>query len=127
MRNLLRETIEILKHHGHTEDDVLWVGCKEFKTSWENFSKVADVEYDSGYGAQMVAQDLIINGTTFWLERNEYDGSEWWEYKSKEVFEPQVTVEIKAVTIDQGNSMGNDCGCGWASLSEINGFKKRYG
>ena len=55
---------------------------------WENFKEVANVEYDSGFGSPQVAEDLIIMGSDFWLERHEYDGSEWWEYKNKELFEP---------------------------------------
>jgi len=49
---------------------------------WENFKEVANVEYDSGFGSPQVAEDLIIMGSDFWLERHEYDGSEWWEYKN---------------------------------------------
>jgi len=40
------------------------------------------VEYDSGYGATKVAKDLVIVGEDWWLERCEYNGSEWWEFKT---------------------------------------------
>lgn len=79
--NLLKETIEVLKEHGKTEKDVLWVGCEKFYTDWEHFKKIADVEYDNGFGEEEVACDLLVVGEDFWLEREEYDGSEWWIFR----------------------------------------------
>ena len=79
--NLLDETVEILKKNNLEPKDVLWVGNSEVKTDWENFAKIADIDYDSGFGGQEVAIDLIVVGQNWWLERHEYDGSEWWEFK----------------------------------------------
>lgn len=81
MANLLDETIETLKINGKTEKDVLWVGCNNFYTTWEHFKSVADIEYDEGFGGQQIATDLLVVGDNWWLERGEYDGSEWWEFK----------------------------------------------
>lgn len=81
MSNLLNETIKKLTLHCKSEDDILWVGTHNVKTTWDNFKAVADVEYDNGYGGTEVAKDLLIVGSDFWLERHEYDGAEWWEYK----------------------------------------------
>lgn len=36
---------------------------------------------------------LIVVGKDFWLERHEYDGSEWWEFKSIPM-EPEETIEF---------------------------------
>ena len=80
--NLLKETINVLTEHNLTSKDVVWVGNEEVKTNWENFAKIADVEYDHGFGSQQVATDLLIVGKNWWLERHEYDGSEWWEFKT---------------------------------------------
>ena len=121
--NLLNETLSDLQDNNKTEKDVLWVGCKDFKTTWENFKEVADVDYDSGYGAPKVAEDLIIMGNTFWLERHEYDGSEWWEYKDKDISEPTKIQYIKAVTVNQAEDLGFDVSCGWESLAKINGIE----
>ncbi len=47
---------------------------------FEEFMNKLDFEYDAGYGMQYL--DGIVwleNGT--WLERGEYDGSEWWYLK----------------------------------------------
>jgi len=79
--NLLQETINDLSNNGKTPDDVVWVGSREIKTDWENFRQVADVEYDDGFGATEVATDLLIVGEDWWMERHEYDGAEWWEFK----------------------------------------------
>ena len=82
MANLLKETIEILEENDKTFDDVIGVCGEEFQISIEDFKRLANQEYDDGYGSQEVAEDLVIVGKDFWLERHEYDGSEWWEYKS---------------------------------------------
>lgn len=119
--NLLRETIEILANHNKTPEDVLWVGCSDFKSSWDNFKDVADIEYDSGYGGQEVAADLIIMGNDFWMERHEYDGSEWWEFKM--FINPKEERKIVALTTDQAHKLGIHCRCGWDDLSSINGYK----
>lgn len=50
----------------------------------EEFMNMLDFDYDDGYGMQYL--DGIVwleNGT--WLERGEYDGSEWWYLKSTPV------------------------------------------
>jgi len=65
MKNLLEETLEILGQYNKSELDVLWVGGNKFKTTWENFKEVANVEYDSGFGSPQVAEDLIIMGSDF--------------------------------------------------------------
>lgn len=44
------------------------------------FYEEIDFEYDSGYGAQELGGTVWFNDGT-WLERGEYDGSEWWEHK----------------------------------------------
>jgi hypothetical protein len=120
--NLLQETIEILTLNGKGSQDVLWVGDKTHKTTWDNFENVADVEYNAGYGSVKVALDLIVVGIDWWLERNEYDGSEGWEYKET----PKMLedgIDLKAVTIDQAKKLGYDVSCGWETLARINGFK----
>jgi hypothetical protein len=81
--NLLKETIEDIQNSGHTIADVHFVGSLDGKYSitWSEFEKLANVDYDNGYGAPEVATDLIIQFTdTTYLQRSEYDGSEWWSY-----------------------------------------------
>ena len=81
MANLQKETLKILSENGKTWDDVVGVCCDDFQITKEQFWKLSNREYDNGYGGAEVAQDLMIVGADFWLERHEYDGAEWWEYK----------------------------------------------
>ena len=84
MANLLKETKEILEQYGKTFDDVLFVGDRATHTKMtvKEFLEHANVEYKNGYGIEEINTELILVGKDFWLERHEYDGSEWWEYKS---------------------------------------------
>lgn len=83
-KNLLKETLNVLERNGKTPADVEWVGSADgmLAISWKEFAEIAkDVEYDNGYGGAEVASDLVVVGKDWWLERGEYDGSEWWEFK----------------------------------------------
>ena len=93
MNNLKSETIKILNSFNKNPEDIKWIGCKYFKIPINQFWKMADRYYDSGYGTQEVAEDLLIVGEDWWLERNEYDGSEWWEYKNY----PKEPTKIQSV------------------------------
>ena len=85
MINLLEETKENLRARSKTPNDVLWVGTKDGTEAitWEEFAKLADFDYDDGYGGIEIRLDLAVVGKDWWLERHEYDGSEWWEYKEQ--------------------------------------------
>ena len=82
MTNLKEETIKRLEEHGKKPEEIRWVGCSSFKIPISEFWKLADEFYDSSYGSTEVAEDLLIVGDNWWLERHEYDGAEWWEYKT---------------------------------------------
>ena len=81
MRNLREETVAVLQKHGKKWADVVGVCGDDFQITKEQFLELANKRYDSGYGGNEVAMDLKIVGSNFWLERHEYDGAEWWEYK----------------------------------------------
>lgn len=81
MGNLRDETLSALANANKTPDDVLWVGSPNVWTTWEDFSAYANFTYDEGYGSVEIPMDLVIVCKDGWLERAEYDGSEWWEYK----------------------------------------------
>ena len=108
MTNLIKETIEWLDDLGYEESDVLWVGSRdgEFAMSWEEFKdKFKNLEYESGFGRQEIADDLVVVGEDWWLEREEYDGAECWAYKKS----PKLT---------SGKSFDKIVGC-WDSLADI--------
>lgn len=45
---------------------------------WEVFSRLADFNYDSGYGTQEFDGWITFNNTDAYIQRDDYDGSEWW-------------------------------------------------
>jgi len=81
--NLLKETISVLLRFEKTPEDVLWVGnFKEWET-WENFvNSATNFEYDPESEIAEIDTTLKIVGDNWWLEREEYDGSEWWAFKT---------------------------------------------
>ena len=50
-------------------------------TESKEFFHRLDFEYDNGFGGQHVYGTIWLMKENTWLERGEYDGSEWWEYK----------------------------------------------
>ena len=84
-RNLLRETLEMLRSSGKNPSDVRWVGKSDgtLAVDWGTFALLAEhCEYDAGFGWNDVNESLVVVGDSWWLERGEYDGSEWWEFKT---------------------------------------------
>ncbi len=95
--NFLTETIGTLTSQNLGPNDVRWVGTRNglFVVTWEEFAKFADVEYDDGFGGEEIPLELVVVGDDWWLERHEYDGSEWWEFKTK----PTVSSDPKPFTL----------------------------
>lgn len=117
MSNLLEETKRELSMRGLSFDDVRWVGSSEYEINLDDFIRLADVEYDSGYGGQEVAEDLLIVGDDWWLSRGEYDGSEWWDFNRK----PKKPENIIQNPVALCRSQAEEHGC-WTALSELNGL-----
>ena len=85
--NFARETFDTLKENGKTIKDVRWVGyydCGRKKkiSVDEFFVRAMRTNYDNSYGSTKIDMSLIVVGDDWWLERAEYDGSEWWEFKT---------------------------------------------
>ncbi|MFA6066909.1 MAG: hypothetical protein WC707_07035 [Candidatus Babeliaceae bacterium] len=100
MTNLLEETKEAIKDSGHKIKDIIFIGSEEtgHQCTWNEFLKIADIQYDSGFGGQEIAEDLIIvfsDGSKMW--RGEYDGSEWWNYSTPFKM-PKEKLSIKKLT-----------------------------
>jgi hypothetical protein len=83
MENLLEETKDKLMNCQKMLKDVLWVGIDDGTEAitWDEFAKMADFNYDDDYGKINIRLDLVVVGKGWWMERHEYDGSEWWEFK----------------------------------------------
>lgn len=99
--NLLKETIENLKANGKTLDDTKWFGTKDFRID-ADITQFLNINYDNGFGGNEIPLEFIIVGDDFWLERHEYDGSEWWEFKTM----PDKPVQVRlAGSFDYGSEM----------------------
>lgn len=60
---------------------------------WDKFLEKLDFTYDDGFGSQKVFGTVwFLDGT--WMERGEYDGSEWWEHKKC----PEIPKELRSPT-----------------------------
>ena len=59
---------------------------------YEQFLQQLDFSYDEGYGGQELIGTIWYEDGS-WSERGEYDGSEWWAYKSC----PEITDELKKI------------------------------
>jgi prophage pi3 protein len=81
--NLLKETVDILKEHDLTLNDVVWWGNLRLNEVYtiNNLEESLNFVYNKGYGRPEINENLIIVGYDWWLERHEYDGAEWWEFK----------------------------------------------
>ena len=109
MSNLWEETIEFLKENDKTFEDVLFIQGEDFKVAKENFEIVAKkTNYNDSFGAQHVATDLVLVGDGWWIERFEYDGSEWWEFKTIPTEKSEV---VPIFYLDRGM---------WDTLKEMN-------
>lgn len=117
--NLFKETLEKLKDNNKTFEDILWIGTRNYYVEKEKFKEIANIEYDNGYGGQEVAYNLIIVGDDWYLERCEYDGSEWWGFKKMPI-KPNKKLDLKALTISQADENGMDISCGWETLEKMN-------
>lgn len=113
-RNLLTETEEVLNSYDKKLSDILWVGGEDFEIDLQNFLDVAEqTDYNSDFGAQKVATDLMIIGKDFWMERREHDGSEWWEFYTMPEPPNHNIRHIDFLGV-HGNQIG------WCTLSQIN-------
>lgn len=76
------ETLKCLKQFKRDPSGVRFVLFGDHHCTFDEFLKASDFEYDSGYGTVGIIESLKIVGDDWWLERAEYDGSEWWEFKT---------------------------------------------
>lgn len=98
--NLLKETKDTLDTYKVKPSDVKWVGYRDGSVaiSWDEFEEIArHINYDDGFGSVEINERLVVVGDDWWLERVEYDGSEWWEFKTlpKKSDNPSNILEIK--------------------------------
>ena len=111
MRNLLKETEEVLDRMNASFDDVIFIGSSDgaYSCSDDEFKVLANIEYDAGFGGQTIAKDLVIelsDGRV--LSRGEYDGSEWWDFTTPI---PKFSETLTITSLQSDSS--------WMSLDDI--------
>lgn len=65
------------------DDDRCTIELRSNRTEQDEQSflaSLASINYDNGYGGQELFGTIVFKDGT-WLERGEYDGSEWWEHR----------------------------------------------
>lgn len=63
-------TLICLKENGKDFNDIVWIGCKDFQITKENFITTSrKIEPDKPYFISTLPEDLIIVGDDFWLSR----------------------------------------------------------
>lgn len=110
---LLAETLEDIGKSGHKIEDIVFIGSEGsgHSCTWEEFTALADHEYDNDFGAAKVATDLkIVFSDGCIMCRGEYNGAEWWEYQTPFKM-PENKKPIKSVFTQN---------VGWDDLSKIN-------
>ena len=86
--NLKDETLKCIVDIGYSLDDVLGLHIEAYRDGESEKFVIDDVSdfdkldfyYDCSYGFQLVDGWIVFKDKS-WLERDEYDGSEWWEYR----------------------------------------------
>lgn len=117
--NFLDETRTAIHESNRKTSDVLFIGSADgkYRVSWDQFKKIADFEYDDGFGSQKIAKDLIVcfkDGN--FLERWEYDGSEGWTVLEKKNFSELDDYEEFTTVIGEDD----DARWWWRTLYELN-------
>ena len=112
--NLYDETVEILSSHDKTIADIEYTGSTRTKINTKKAIKfMKKTNYDSGFGSQEIACNLMIKGNGFVMIRGEYYGSEWWDYMQTDPSLPQVERDVKSLKVSIGRN----------TLEEINGLE----
>lgn len=119
MQNLKNELNNILIKNKLTLNDILWVGTRDYKINKQKFLDNINFQYDNGYGLRHIATDLIVVGADFYIERRDYDGSEWWHF-NKIPTEPKETRDYTVFSIEQYNKLHWNTKIGEEKLEYLN-------
>jgi len=92
MTNFKQETLELIGDHKIDEYKLEYARDWYLSTitsykgkgeiPWDEIPK-SMLSYDRGFGTQYWRGFITFKDTPDWLEREEYDGSEWWSWRSR--------------------------------------------
>lgn len=72
------------------EDKKYFLKLNHTEADYSHFLEQLDFPYDNEYGRQELFGTIWYEDGT-WSDREEYDGSEWWEYRQG----PEITEDLK--------------------------------
>ena len=91
--NLKEETLEVIGSREVDEYHLVYLGTSFEEEGTQIYNGKGDInwdtipqeylEYYAGYGTQYWDGWVTFKDSNSWIERNEYDGSEWWSVYSK--------------------------------------------
>ena len=132
--NFKQETLEELKEHNLTWNDVEFIQTNDFCIKdKDKFLEQMDFEYDDGYGSEYIPTDLVIVGKDWWLERHTYDGSEWWEFKRLPIKKAKVcnakfkNVDLGMELVEEGKEEPQPVKKSWCDGCPFLGIDSHYG
>lgn len=111
MTNLKEETLKVLNKEGYSMSDIAWAAIEYRNIKPKRFvlppntneeTKISFIDtlnflYNDGFGCQLVYGNIVLKDNS-WLERAEYDGSEWWAYKTAPVWNESLISPISNMT-----------------------------
>lgn len=117
MRNLLRETKLLIKDAHKTPQDIQYIGSEygEYQCSWDEFEKLADVDYWPEVGSTVVASDLVIlfHGELA-MHRDIINGIEGWLYAPAVMYYPHF------FAVHNPKPIHKLIGESWSTLAHLN-------
>jgi len=106
MINLLKETIAQISNVDKTIEDIIAINIYKFNLETEEYEillktdkvnnkifKNLDILYDNTYGTQEIEGIILFNDNS-WLNREEYNSSEWWKYNKAPTINEVLTLDL---------------------------------
>lgn len=90
-------TCAVIKHHrGYSEAEHRTYVLSEGHSTVEldAFLDSLDFNYNNGFGGQELFGTVWLTDGT-WMERGEYDGSEWWEHRERPSIPEELRFKVK--------------------------------
>lgn len=98
MANFKQETLNLIGNHEVDEYYLRCIGDWDISEipvysgkdsiDWDSI-KTNSLNYDRGFGTQCWDGWVTFKDTNDWLEREEYDGAEWWVWRSRPSLEEE--------------------------------------